>query len=338
MMQTVHLPVQVRQQLESLEDMDRGVVVAVSGGPDSVALTRAVAEAFNSGPIVLAHLNHRLRGDDSDDDEAFVVGLHAGLTVAGATHLHCAHERRDVGAEARALGVNLEAHARDVRYQWLAAIARAYGIRWVMTGHTANDQAETVLHRLLRGTGLQGLRGIAVRRDLDAQVSVVRPLLRATRADVVGYLECLGQLFRHDKSNDNLDLTRNRIRRELIPLLQAQYNSGIVSLLTRLAEQADEAFRDDEAAAAKLLHDSERPRAAETIVLDWPTLTQGPRRLVREVFRLVWRREGWPMGDMDYPAWGRLAALVFGETTAVDLPGGVRACRRERVVQISRQV
>src|ERR1700687_4052765 len=149
-MQTVHLPALVRQQLDSLEQVDRGLVVAVSGGPDSVALTRAVAETFNSGPIVLAHLNHRLRGDDSDADEEFVVELHARMTAAGATHLHCAHDRRDVGAEARALGVNLEAHARQVRYQWLAATARAYGVRWVMTGHTANDQAETVLHRLLR--------------------------------------------------------------------------------------------------------------------------------------------------------------------------------------------
>ena len=103
-----------------------------------------------------------------------------------------------------------------------------------------------------------------------------------------------------------------------------------------MAAQADEAIRDDEAAAARLLHESERPRAGDTVVLDCMPLLNAPRRLVREVIRLVWGREGWPMGAMDYPAWDRLAALVFGELTATDLPGGVRAVRRERVVQIAR--
>jgi hypothetical protein len=105
-----------------------------------------------------------------------------------------------------------------------------------------------------------------------------------------------------------------------------------------LAEQADDIFRDEEAAAAQLLRDSERPRAGETIVLDCTPLLAVPRRLVREVFRLVWRREGWPAGAMDYPAWDRLAALVFEESKAADLPGGVRAVRRERVVQLRRQM
>ncbi len=315
--------------------LDGGLVVAVSGGPDSVALTRAVVEV-HAGPIVLAHLNHQLRGDDSDADEAFVVSLHASLHGAGVPNLHCAHERHDVASEARALGGNLEAHARRIRYAWLADVARSFSVRWVLTGHTANDQAETVLHRLLRGTGLQGLRGIAARRDLDPQVTVVRPLLRATRADVLGYLESLGQPYRHDPSNDNLDLTRNRIRHELLPQLAAQYNTAIVPLLTRLAEQADEVCREDEAAVARLLGASERPRAGDAVVLDAAVLQGAPRRLVREVFRLIWRREGWPMGAMGYAAWDQLAALVFGEQKAADLPGSVRAVRRERVVQLQK--
>jgi tRNA(Ile)-lysidine synthase len=325
----------VRRCLQSLEGSDRGLVAAISGGADSVALARAVVDTSAGDPVVLAHLNHQLRGPASDEDEAFVVELHARLS-ANAPNLHCVHERRDVGGEARALGANLEAHARQVRYRWLADTALACGARWVLTGHTANDQAETVLHRLLRGTGLQGLRGIAARRDLERGVSVVRPLLGATRAVVLGYLAELGQPYRHDQSNDNLDLTRNRIRRELLPQLETWYNPSIVPILTRLAEQADEAFRDDQAAAARLLRNSERPRAGETIVLDCAPLLSAPRRLVREMFRLVWRREDWPMAAMDYPAWDLLAALVLGETSAADLSGGVRAVRRERVVQIGR--
>jgi tRNA(Ile)-lysidine synthase len=333
-MSSTHLPKLVERCLQSLEGSERGVVVAVSGGPDSVALARAVVDSSAGKPIVLAHLNHQLRAVTSDEDEAFVVELHTCL-AANLPNLRCIHQRRDVGGEARALGVNLEGHARQVRYQWLTDTALAFGACWILTGHTANDQAETVLHRLLRGTGLQGLRGIGARRDLGRGVSVARPLLPLTRAEVLAYLEDLGQPYRHDPSNDNLDLTRNRIRHELLPQLAARYNPAIVSILTRLAEQADEAFRDDEAAAALLLRECERPRAGETIVLDCTPLLNASRRLVREVFRLIWRREGWPTGAMDYNAWGRLAALVFSETTAIDLPGNVRALRRERVVQIT---
>jgi len=334
---TIPVPTVLRQCLDSLEDRAGGLVVAVSGGPDSIALARAVVAVGFPGPIIVAHLNHCLRGEESDADEAFVIELYHQLTASGAADLRCAHERRDVGGEARALGANLEAHARHVRYRWLADTARAHDARWVATGHTANDQAETVLHRLLRGTGLQGLRGIAARRELEPGVGVVRPILRATRADILGYLASLGQPYREDRSNDNLDRTRNRIRRELIPLLAAQYNTAIVPLLNRLADQADEAFRDEEAAAIRLLSNGERPRAGNMVVLDVVALREAPRRLVREAFRLLWRREGWPMDAMDYAAWDRLAALVFEDATAVDLPGGIRARRRERIVQIWRQ-
>jgi tRNA(Ile)-lysidine synthase len=264
----------------------------------------------------------------------FVTQLYQQLSASGTANLRFAHERRDIGGEARALGANLEAHARQVRYHWLADIARAHGAHWVATGHTANDQAETVLHRLLRGTGLQGLRGIAARRELEPGVGVVRPILWATRADVLAYLASLGQLYREDRSNDNLDHTRNRIRRELIPQLAAQYNTAIVPLLNRLAAQADEAFRDEEAAAARILSSGERPRAGNMVVLDIAAWREAPRRLVREAFRLLWRREDWPMDAMDYAAWDRLAGLVFDDGTAVDLPGGIRARRRDRVVQV----
>src|SRR5216684_3228004 len=108
-MPAIHLPALVRRQLETLEDVDRGLVVAVSGGADSVALARAVVDTATGRPIALAHLNHQLRADASDADEAFVVELHARLCATGVPNLHCVHQRRDVGAEARELGANLEA-------------------------------------------------------------------------------------------------------------------------------------------------------------------------------------------------------------------------------------
>jgi tRNA(Ile)-lysidine synthase len=329
---------EVRRSWRSLEDGGRGLVVAVSGGPDSVALLRAVIEArqlHTPAPIVLAHLNHQLRGAESDADEDFVARLHASLVAAGTAAFHLCTQRLDVRSRALAEGANLEALARRERYRFLAEVARAREMRWVATGHTANDQAETVLHRLLRGTGVQGLRGIAFRRPVDAGVSVVRPLLRATRDEVLAALEEWGQSFRQDSSNADLRLTRNRIRHELLPYLTQHYNPAVVAVLSRLAGQAEEAHREEQSDLHHLLMESERPRAGAMLVFDAARLQTVSRRLVRGLFRMVWAREGWPVGGMGYEAWERLAAVVFGERPAVDLPGRIHVRRFGSVVQVT---
>lgn len=308
------------------------LVVAVSGGPDSVALARALV-ALRPGGLILAHLNHQLRGAESDADEAFVQQLHATLrAVDPDLGWRCA--RLDVRAAARAEHGNEEAVARRLRYAWLAAVARDTAACYVATGHTADDQAETVLHRLLRGTGLKGLRGIHARRPLAPGVEVLRPLLTTTRADVLAYLAALGQPHRSDSSNISAAYTRNRIRHELLPLLAERFNPAIVAVLGRLAEQAAEWYEDEEEQAAALLAAAELPRAGALLVFDRPRLQAAPRRLVRAALRRAWEREGWPEGGMSFAAWERLAGVVCGEAAAVDLPGGVRARCRGRVVQL----
>jgi len=328
---------QVKRWLDRLGISPEGMVVAVSGGPDSLALLRALVTlrpASTAGPLIIAHLNHQLRGDESDADENFVRELHAAQTAAGHAGLELCYERIDVAAQARAEGENLESTARRIRYEWLAAVARKAGVRWIATGHTADDQAETVLHRLLRGTGLQGLRGIAARRPLDAGIEVIRPLLTVTREQVHNYLHAEGQTYRQDSSNLDLRYTRNRIRHDLLPFLTERYNPAIVSVLCRLAEQADAMYAGMEEQAQALLAQVERPRAGPLLVFDRSALAASPRHLVREVFRLAWQREGWPVGKMDFDHWDRLASVAFGETAAADLPEGIRVCGRERVVQV----
>src|SRR5947209_15221854 len=126
-----------RRCLGSLGDGARGLVVAVSGGPDSVALARALSAARDPdapAPLVLAHLNHQLRGPESDADQDFVSALHAGLVAAGVPALELGVGRLDVGKEAREQGANLEATARRLRYRWLAGVARERGLGWVATG------------------------------------------------------------------------------------------------------------------------------------------------------------------------------------------------------------
>jgi tRNA(Ile)-lysidine synthase len=331
----VSLVERVGQALQRLDVPAGPLVVAVSGGPDSVALARALVEQpGRTDPLVLAHFNHRLRGADSEGDEQFVRDLHARLATHGAADVRLCCGAADVRTLAAAERGNLENVARRLRYEWLGRVARETGTGFVATGHTADDQAETVLHRLLRGTGLRGLRGIAARRPLAAGVEVVRPLLTVAKTDVLAYLHAVGQDFRQDASNADLRLTRNRIRHELLPHLAEHYNPAIAAVLGRLADQATEAYREDEARARILLAEAELPRAGAVLVFDRRRLGAASRHGVREMLRLAWEREGWPVGRMGFAEWDRLAAVARGEVVAADLPGRIRVRCRPRVVQV----
>jgi tRNA(Ile)-lysidine synthase len=332
------LVLKVRRCLERF-DLPPNGVVGVSGGPDSVALLLALVRLRGptpDGPLVIGHINHQLRGPESDADEAFVSDLYASLVGRGVPALELRCVRYDTRTEAGRQGLNLEEHARVIRYAGMQEFAVDAEVTWVATGHTADDQAETVLHRLMRGTGLRGLRGIAARRPLfmNSTTQLVRPLLAVTRAEVLAFLEQERQPFRQDSSNSSLAFTRNRIRHELLPHLKEHYNPAVAEVLGRLAEQAEEWFEYEEPAARALLHAAERPRAGRLLVLDRRVLASAPRHRVREAFRVAWEREGWLLGGMGFADWERLAGLVFGEAPAVDLPGGVRAEALAHVVRL----
>ncbi|NMC73101.1 MAG: tRNA lysidine(34) synthetase TilS [Geobacteraceae bacterium] len=202
------------------------VVVAVSGGPDSVALLDILVslEKLNL-TLIVAHLNHCLRGTDSDGDAAFVaalahrLGLRAEIGVADVRHI------------SRQRKLSLEEAGRAARYEWLGNIARTCGADRVALGHHADDQAETFLLRLLRGAGTTGLRAM---RPLTSGL-YARPLLCLTRADILSYLEERGLPFRVDASNDDKSFLRNRIRHECLPYL-ASYNPAIAERLNAAAE------------------------------------------------------------------------------------------------------
>lgn len=325
-MQTPRVVAEVRRCLDTFVQKDSPGVVAVSGGADSVALLRALLDGGRSG-LTVAHVNHHLRGAESDADEAFVGHLAGSLGVGFRS------TRIDV-AKTAARG-NLEATARRVRYDWLARVAAEVGAKWIASGHTADDQAETVLHRLIRGTGLRGLRGVVEWDELQPGRELVRPLLTVTRAELLDYLAGLGQPFRTDSSNADPRFTRNRIRAELVPLLKT-FNPEVVDVLNRLARQADEAHTVIAEQAAALLVRAERPRAGELVVLDCETLSVSRGYLIGVAFRLLWERESWPMGEMTADHWHRLGAIAHGDRTAADFPGGVFVRVRGRVMQLGR--
>jgi tRNA(Ile)-lysidine synthase len=328
----------LQQELERFLDReavgDGSVLVAVSGGPDSVALLLALHAigAARGLRVVAGHLNHSLRGSESDGDQQFVEALCAGLAI------ECHAVRLDVRQFAAQCGENLEATARKLRYDWLGRLAMKLGARWVATGHTADDQAETVLHHLFRGAGLRGLRGIARRRLLTDGVELIRPLLRVTREQVLEYLEVRDVHARTDSSNADLRLTRNRIRHELLPHLRAEYSPAITEHLCQVAEHAQALYAEVATAARHLLERCARPRAGETLVLDVPALRAEPRHLVREALRLVWDRENWPVGGMNFDHWERLTELIGMDEGAQDLPDGVTARRKGKVLQLCRRL
>jgi tRNA(Ile)-lysidine synthase len=203
------------------------ILVALSGGGDSVALLAVLLRLSERFPfhVEAAHLNHALRGDESEGDERFVRDLCASLGVPLTV------ERLPEGAIAEAPG-SVETAAREARSAFLIDTARSRGAARIATGHTLDDQAETLLQRIIRGTGPSGLAGILPNRDN----LWIRPLLGSSRADARNFLEREGLTCRRDSSNDDPSYFRNRIRLELLPFMKERFSPGITGALTRLAE------------------------------------------------------------------------------------------------------
>ncbi len=211
-----------------------GVVAAVSGGADSITLLLALnaLAAEHSLHLRVAHLNHGLRGDESDEDERFVKRL------ANELGLPFHRKRVDVRKQAFERRENLESVAREERYRFLTNLAKRNKCEAVATGHTLDDQAETVLHHLVRSTGIDGLTGVAPVSGYYG-VRVIRPLLDVTRGELIHFLQQVGYEYRTDATNFDVSLTRNYIRHEIVPRLE-HVNPRVREALGRLAEIARE--------------------------------------------------------------------------------------------------
>jgi tRNA(Ile)-lysidine synthase len=214
---------QIKRTIERYNMLIRGdrVIVAVSGGPDSVCLLRVLHALAKDLELTLhvAHLDHRFRGEESAAEARFVEGLAKDLGLAATS------ESRDVPAYCAERGLSAQAGAREVRYAFLRQLAKASGAQRIALGHTANDQAETLLMRLVRGAGISGLSAIPPVRE-----NIIRPLIGITRDEVLAYLKKLGQDFVTDPSNEKPVYTRNRVRHEMLPVLK-QFNPRIIEAL-----------------------------------------------------------------------------------------------------------
>jgi tRNA(Ile)-lysidine synthase len=210
------------------------VGVAVSGGADSVALLRTLLEVRTELGIVVSvvHLNHGIRGTEADEDEQFVTNI--ALQFDLPLHL----ERADVPAHGRQEKLSLETSARELRYNFFKRLLETNACDKIATAHTLDDQAETVLLRILRGTGTRGLAAIPPLRDASPELSarIVRPFLGIRRETIEAYLRTLNQPWREDSTNRDPKHLRNRIRHQLLPQLEREYNPALRQSLVNLAE------------------------------------------------------------------------------------------------------
>ena len=301
------------------------VAVALSGGADSMALLRVLQEfklqQGGTGRLMALHVNHQLRGTESAADAQWCRQQCEALDIPFEV-LTC-----DTSQYANDTGEGIEAAARAQRYQLLTTAAEQAGVRYLVTAHTQDDQVETVLFRVLRGTGLRGLAGIPQTRSLTHSLTLLRPLLDCSRTMVINYLSSLGQEYRTDSSNAETQFTRNRLRHELLPQLREQYNQELNGALVRLARQAAESQDVVEMLARQLLDEAEWAAKPQAMSLRCQPFAKCETLVACEALRIAWRDAGLSEQAMTYDWWNRLAEMIKHPQDAqvANLPGNVRA-------------
>ena len=307
---------------------DLNVLVAVSGGADSVGLLRGLA-ALRAGRIDglhVAHLHHGLRAREATSDQLFVEKLCDSLDI------RCHTGQANTQKLAWERGDGIEQAARELRYSFFQSTAERIGARYVVTAHTADDQAETILHHIIRGTGISGLCGIPRIRRLGSAVSLIRPLLATSHDEIAAYLARLGQTYRTDSSNRDLKYTRNRIRHELLPSLVRDYNVHVRQALTRIGELAGDVQRVVDRQLDTLWERTVTVTAANSVSVDPRGFAEIDAYLVRELFIRVWREKNWPRQSMGYRQWKILAEIATtGDNVgqSVTLPGNISVKRNQ---------
>ncbi len=313
----------VKNTVKRYRLLERGdsVVVAVSGGPDSTALLLALNDLRDDYllRLYIANFNHMFRGaEEAKKDRDYVSGLSQKLK------LPLIFGKADVPKYAEETGLSLEEAAREKRYEFLLNTAKEVGAAKIAFGHTLDDQAETVLMRLIRGAGLGGLRGIPPSRKMDGK-SIIRPLIEVWRSDVEEYLRAINIKPRQDITNTMTKFLRNRIRHELIAYLE-RYNPNIKETLVRnaqsltydyevLADLIDKEFarcaKVKNGSVKILLHDLKAERIG---------IRRGILRKAIEALKGDLRR-------IDYSHIEEIDGLIEADRGALDLPGKIRATR-----------
>lgn len=320
---------------EAEVDAVRPLVIAVSGGPDSTALLLGLEALQSEGapPLIVAHFNHRLRGRASDGDARFVADLCASRGV------ECVSGTGDTPSYTRESGLSPEAAARRLRYNFLAHVAHDREAQGVATGHTMDDQAETVLLNAVRGSGLRGVRGMRPRSQREPPedgvppLQLLRPMLRIRRVQTTRFCHECEVRPRADASNEDVQTPRNRLRQRVLPQLEV-INPEAVRSLARLAELAalDIDVVDNQVTRLWAAISTETGDGA--LALDRTPLAELDPALTRQLLRAAFVAAAGVPDGITRVHIEQMAELALGRAgTRLDLPGGVRMeVERSRVL------
>ena len=292
-----------------------------------MALLRTIVDIANehdtvaAEKIVVGHVDHAVRGEDSRSDLAFVEELAKTLNVEFVSVT---------------LDINLiigdrqnasEDLLREARYAALKKIARDANARYLFTGHHQDDQAETILFRIFRGTGLKGLKGIpAIRRD--DWLTVVRPFLEVPKSTILEALTAMEQTFRTDATNASNDFGRNFIRNEILTRARDYFGPHVDDSIVRLARHAGEAIVTEENLVDEFFKKSLAMYELEPNLFSGPSqrLAEQSATLIRAILIRVWQQQGWPMDQMTFERWDSLAEKV--KAAQVPVPTSVQTAER----------
>ncbi len=300
------------------------VLVAVSGGADSVALMFALvrlAEAqVITAKLLVGHVNHNLRDEASERDEQFVAEMAEGFGVRVMTR------SVDVRTYAGENKLSIETAGRDLRAGALTDIANENGCKLIATAHHKNDNAETVVHRLLRGTGFRGLAGIWPKKDFPGGVTFIRPLLCVSRERIIEYCKANGLGWRHDHTNDDVSYTRNKIRRLLLPELTAGCDGSLVEELASLSRNCRLLYERLCAEAEKLWPVVVLAQEQGKVVLDKKVFCDQAEIVQAELFRRALVAIGSGERNLKEGHYRQVMELADGAGgRTVELPGGFLA-------------
>lgn len=296
-----------------LIDPGDAVLVAASGGIDSMVLLDALVSLSGELRITVAvgHMNHGLRGGESDGDEELV------RKISSAYGLSCHVEHAKTSELAAEAGIAIQEAARDARYAFFKSLQSKHGYRKVATAHHADDNAETVLFNVLRGTGVRGMTGIPVRRDDEG---IIRPLLEAGRAQIVDYAAAKNLQYREDSTNEGVDYSRNFIRHRLLPEIRERINPAVTAAINRSAEifRGLESFL--ESASAGVLAEIAPVHSRETLVIELPSLLKQPEFMQEYIIHRLLR--SYTAAEADYSTVQAVLNLARTETgSACSLKG-----------------
>ncbi|MDD5450108.1 MAG: tRNA lysidine(34) synthetase TilS [Candidatus Omnitrophica bacterium] len=309
----------VRQTVARFNMLEKGdsVLVGVSGGPDSIALLyclSALKKEFGLD-LYVAHLNHMIRGASAKKDAMFVED------TAQRFKLPVIIESRNVPNLARACGFSIEEAARNARYDFYLSAASRSNAKKIALGHTADDQTETVLMRLLRGSGLLGLGGIPPVRRLENRV-IIRPLIESYRKEIMDFLSKNHITYREDPTNSKPVYLRNKIRRKLIPFIEREFNLEIRRILNETAKNLRTDYEYLLAVAQRKM--KKYARYSKTGARINISFLKEPPALRRMIVREAVRKVKGDLNSVTYRHWESLSGLLIGKSAwSLNLPGVV---------------